>query len=257
MQTHLTIKGLVIQETPHGDADKIIDLFTENGIRTVYAKSVRKPGSKYAAVTQLFSYGEFCLRCRGEKLYLDSAVSLDLFFGIRNDLDSLALASYFAELARKTATSQKQPQILRLFLLSLHHLSERSRPLLLIKAIFELRFMTEIGMMPNLICCESCMEYMPEHPVLRIRFPWLNCRECIEIRDNLDMQVTQAVLLAARHVVFTDFDRLFQFRIKGKSAELFMAYTEKYLQHRLGMRIRTLEFFNEIQHWNDEDDDMW
>ena len=246
MQTHLTIKGLVIRETAYQDADKMIDLFTESGIRTVYAKSVRKPGSKYAAVTQLFSYGEFCLRCSGERLYLDSAVSLNLFFGIRNDLDALALASYFAELTRKTATTQKQPQILRLFLLALHHLSEHSRPLLLIKAIFELRFMTEIGMMPNLICCESCMVYLPKHPVMRVRFANFVCRECIQIGDSRDIPATQAVLLAARHVVFSEFDRLFQFRITGKSAEIFIDYTEKYLQQTLGMRIPSLEFFNAL-----------
>ena len=247
MQTHLTVKGLVIRETAYQDADKIIDLYTEDGIRTVYARSVRKPGSKYAAVTQLFAYGEYCLRCSGDRFYLDSAVSLDLFFGIRNDLDALALASYFADLVRRTGTAQPQSQILRLFLLSLHHLSEHTRPLLLVKAIFELRFMTEIGMMPNLVCCDECMEYLPKHPVLRVRFADLYCRECIEIGDSRDIQATQAVLLAARHVVFSDFEKLFQFRIKGKSADIFMDYTEKYLLHKLDMYVPSLDFFHSLQ----------
>ena len=49
------------------EADKLFDLFTENGIVTVQGKSVRKAGSKYGAVTQLFAYGEFCLRQSGER----------------------------------------------------------------------------------------------------------------------------------------------------------------------------------------------
>ncbi|MBP0988420.1 MAG: DNA repair protein RecO [Oscillospiraceae bacterium] len=244
MQTHLNLKGLVIRETAFQDADKIIDLLTEDGIRTVRARSARKPGSKYAAVTQLFSYGDFCLRCSGDRLFLDSAVSLNLFFGIRNDLDALALASYFSELIRNTVTNQPQPQILRLYLLALHHLSEHSRPLPQVKSVFELRLMTELGMMPNLVCCQECMTYLPKHPVLRVRFADFVCRECREIADNHDIPATEAVLLAARHVVFTEFDRLFQFRLKGKSADLFAQYTEQYVLHRLGMHFPTLDFYH-------------
>lgn len=248
MQTHLTTKGLVIRETAYQDADKMIDLFTEDGIRTVCVKSARKPGSKYAAVTQLFSYGEFCLRCSGERFYLDSAVSLEMFFGIRNDLEALALASYFSELVRKISTEQPQPQILRLFLLALHHLSEHSRPLMLVKPIFELRLMRELGMAPNLICCAECMQYESAHPVMRIRSADFVCRECEcgEIEDARDMPVTQAVLHAARHVVFTDFDRLYQFRLKGCSAGQFAEYAERYLKSKLNLHFQSLDFFHKL-----------
>lgn len=246
MQTHLNIKGLVIRETAYQDADKIIELLTGDGIKTVRAKSARKPGSKYAAVTQIFSYGEFCLRRSDRRYYLDSAVSINLFYGLRNDLTALALASYFADVIRNTVTNQPQPQILRLFLLSLHYLSEHSRPESLVKSIFELRLMTEIGLMPNLVCCDECMTYLPKHPVLRVRFGDLLCRECRMIPDPEDEDAPQAVLHAARHVVFSEFDRLFQFRLKGYSAVSFSRYTERYLLRHLGIGFRTLQFYHEL-----------
>lgn len=250
MQTHLTVRGLVIRETPYHDADKLIDLLTDDGIRTVQARSVRKAGSKYAAVTQLFAYGEFCLRCAGERFYLDSAVSLEQFYGLRSDLEALALASYFSELIRKTATDQPQPQLLRLYLLALHHLAAHNRPVPLVKAVFELRLMAELGMMPALVCCTVCMTYLPAHPVLRIREADLVCAECL-ISERLDggaqpQPVTQSVLAAVRHVVLVDFERLFQFRLKGESAELFSVYAERYLLHRLGMYFPTLKFYREL-----------
>ncbi len=246
MTTHLTVRGLVIRETPVHDADKLFDLFTENGIVTVQGKSVRKAGSKYGAVTQLFAYGEFCLRQSGERYYLDSAVSLNLFYGIRNDLDALALASYFSELIRKTATDQPQPQLLRLYLLSLHHLAEHDRPVPLIKAIFELRLMTELGLMPNLIGCDVCMEHLPAKPVLRFEEADMLCKDCLPEPQPDDLFVTPAVIQAARHVIFADFDRLFQFRLSGESMPLFSFYAEHYLRHRLGMQLRTLQFYHEL-----------
>ena len=127
MPTLLTVKGLVIRKTDYGETSVLFDLLTDSGIRAVSAKGIRKPGSKYAAVTQLFSYGEFCLRQSGGKLYLDSAAPIDLFYGLRTDLTSLALASYFSELIRKTATDQPQPQLLRLFLHCLHYLSAEEK----------------------------------------------------------------------------------------------------------------------------------
>lgn len=250
MQTHLTVKGLVIRETSLHDADKLLDILTDEGIRTVQARSVRKPGSKYAAVTQLFAYGEFCLRISGERFYLDSAVSLNQFYGLRNDLEALALASYFSEVLRKTATDQPQPQILRLFLLALHHLSEHDRPVALVKAAFELRLMAELGMMPNLVCCCACLTYLPEHPVLRIRAADLICAGCIPHTElsaqDIRYPVTQSALQAARHAIYADLDRLFSFRVKGESAQQFYDYAESYLLGRLGVYLQTLKFYHSL-----------
>ena len=246
MPTHLTVRGLVIRETPVHDADKLFDLFTENGILTVQARSVRKAGSKYGAVTQLFSYGEFCLRESSGRFYLDSAVSLNMFYGIWNDLNALALASYFSELIRKTATDQPQPQLLRLYLLSLHHLAEHDRPLPLVKAVFELRLMTELGLMPNLVCCPVCMAYLPAQPVLRIGEADLICSGCRSAHSPLDFETKQSVLLAARQAVYADYDRLFQFRLRGDSEPKFAEYAELYLLNRLGLSLPTLHFYHEL-----------
>ena len=241
----LTVKGLVIREVTFGEADKLFDLLTDSGIRTVRARGVRKPGSKYAAVTQMFSYGEYCLRQTGDRLYLDSAVSLAMFYCLRQDLEKLALASYFAELIRKTATDQPQPQLLRLFLLCLHYLEEGTRDLMQIKGIFELRLVTELGMMPNLICCAECCEFMPVQPVLRIDKADMVCAECADTVGNEKM-VTLAALLAARHVVFSDLDKVLSFRVTGRSLRLFAQYAEQYTIYHLERSFPALRYYKDI-----------
>ncbi len=246
MQTHLTVRGLVIRETSYHDADKLIDLLTDTGIRTVQVRSARKAGSKYAAVTQLFCYGEYCLRCSGERFYLDSAVSINAFYGIRDDIEALALASYFSELVRKTRTNEPQPQILQLCLYALRHLSEHDRPARLVKAVFELRLTAELGQMPNLVCCPVCLRYQLPHPVLRISAAEVICMECRREKAAGDLETTPAVLAAARHVIYADMERIFQFRLKGQSAEDFYLYAENYLLVRLEMFFPTLKFYRDL-----------
>ncbi|MCQ2434781.1 MAG: DNA repair protein RecO [Oscillospiraceae bacterium] len=241
-----TVKGLVLRETPIGEADKLFDLFTENGVLSVRARGVRKAGSKYAAVTQSFAYGEYCLRQNGDFYYLDSAVPISLFYGIRSDLEALALCAYFSELIRKTATNQPEPQRLRLFLHCLHYLSEQTRPIPQIKAIFELRLVTELGHMPNLLCCSACGEFLPEQLTLRIADGDFLCKDCAVRSDGLEFHVRAAVLLAARHIVFSEFEKLFLFKLDADNLRQLCAYSEAYLRHSLDISCKTLQFYHSV-----------
>jgi len=250
MPTHLTVKGLVIRETAFGEADKILELLTENGILTVRARSARKPGAKYAAQTQLFAFGEYCLRQSGGRCYLDSAVSVNLYFGLRNHLEALALASYFSELIRRTATEQPQPQLLRLFCYALHHLSEQDRPLMLVKSVFELRLLTELGMMPDMLCCKSCGEYLPPKVLFRCEQADFLCGNCAGEDETPHRLYSVSVLQAARHVIFSEYDRLFQFRLKNEALPQFSEYTEQFLLHQLGTFFPTLKFYHELSQGN-------
>ena len=248
MQTHVTVRGLVIREIAYGETGVLFDLLTESGLRTVSARGIRKPGSKYAAAVQLFTYGEFCLRISGDRYYLDSASALNQFYGLRTELEALALASYFSELIRLTATEQPQPQLLRLFLLSLHYLteSEPRRPAAQVKAVFELRLMTELGYAPNLVCCADCLQYLPEAPVLRIIQSDMICADCVEELSEHDIPVTQSALLAARHTVFSDLDKVFAFRVSGESMAQFAAYAERYLMRYLSTPLPTLKYYHDL-----------
>ena len=242
----LTVKGLVIWETAYGESDKIVDVLTENGVITFRARGTRKPGSKYAALVQLFAYAEFCLRQSGERYFLDSAVPISLFYGIRNDLEALALASYFAELTQKIATVQSQPQILRLFLHCLHYLSEHTRPIPLLKAIFELRLVTEIGMMPDLLCCRECCCYLPQKLVMRLQDAYFLCADCAGEVSSSDMLMTVGTLRAVRHIVLSEFDRVFHMRVGDSELAQLTLFAERYLLFRLELRCKTLQFYHSL-----------
>lgn len=241
-----TVKGLVIREIAYGENDKIVDILTENGVVTFWARGVRKIGSKYAALTQLFAYAEYCMRQNANRFFLDSAVPISLFYGIRNDLEGLALASYFAELIQKIATAQSQPQVLRLFLHCLHYLSEHTRPVALLKSIFELRLLSDIGMMPDVLCCRDCYCYLPKKAFMRLHDGFFLCEECLDEPNSDDIPISVGTLRAIRHITLADFDRLFHIRMGANELNELSYFTERYLIAKLEMRCKTLQFYHAL-----------
>ena len=93
-----SIRGVVIKENFSGDSDKYIVIFAKNiGKISVFAKGARKLKSKFLAGTALFTYGDFIVKESRGKYYLDSVDIIENFYGLRNDIFTLAYGTYFLE----------------------------------------------------------------------------------------------------------------------------------------------------------------
>ena len=151
-------EGIVIKERSVGEQDKFIDILTkEYGVVEAAVKGARKINGKSGSSTQLFAYSRFCLQLRKERYYLNSAEPICIFYNLRTGLKKLSLASYFAEVVNYSIERQNDNgEILRLMLNTLHYLENDLRPLDFLKSLFEIRLCTEIGIMPDIICCCEC-----------------------------------------------------------------------------------------------------
>ncbi|MEG1476305.1 MAG: DNA repair protein RecO, partial [Oscillospiraceae bacterium] len=95
----ITTMGLVIKEVKTGEADRIIHILTQDGVINAIAKGSQRLKSKLFSSTSLFCYAEFTL-FSGKSMYIvDEAEVKEVFFGVRQSVEGMALAMYFAELA--------------------------------------------------------------------------------------------------------------------------------------------------------------
>lgn len=78
-----------------------------------------------------------------------------------------------------TGQHEQKEDVMRLLLNTFHYLSEGSRSAAFLKPLFEMRFMTEIGMMPDIVCCASCMKYAAEEMYFDLMSTKLYCVGCI------------------------------------------------------------------------------
>ena len=248
-----TLTGLVVRERAIGEADKYIDILTDShGLIEVSVRGAKKLTAKHGSAAQLFAYSTFCIAQRRDRYYLNSADPIRIFYGLRQSIESVSLASYFAEvLCAAVRPEEQKSDLLRLTLNTLHFLEQNARPLPLLKALFELRLLTELGMMPNIVCCDVCGEYAPEEIEFYLSSGIFVCRECAEqTTDHSEhMTVSGTVLQAIRHIVLADFDRLFHFRLGDASLQSLSALSERYLLLHLDRSFKTLDFYHSLNSW--------
>lgn len=248
----ITVKGLVIAERDVGENDRFIDVLTaEYGAVEICVKGARKITGKNNASTQLFSYGKFCFNKRGDRYYLNSSEQVRSFYDLRLDMKKLSLASYFAEVSRYCVTTgQSAKDVMSLLLNSLYLLSEGLRSCEFLKSVFEMRFMSEIGMLPQLIGCRDCYKYEADEMYFMIDRSCLLCGEDFYKRgfeeNYYHVRLTNTVLHALRFICLTDANRLFNFKIGEQSQRLLNEVTEKYILAHLSRGFKTLDFYHSI-----------
>ena len=246
----ITIEGIVLRERSVGESDKFIDILTrDRGVLEASVKGAKKINGKSGSSSQLFAYSRFCLDQRRNMLYLNSAEPLHIFYGLRDSLTKISLASYFSEVLRFCVIPEAQNNdILRLTLNCLHYLEKNERSEEFLKAVFELRLMSEIGFMPDIVACRECGTFEPEEIFFSITDGGFYCSDCFgEGHGGNYMRVRLPVLRAVRHIVLADFGRLFNFRVTEGTMSALSQLAEEYTQAHLEKSFPTLEFYRSVK----------
>ena len=242
---YLKTKGLVLRETAYNDWDKILTVLTEDyGKMTLKARGVRRNNSPLKAACQLLACGEFTLQEFGGMYTIKEAQSIELFVGLREELELLALGTYFAQVAELLSQEDApSPELLSLTLNALYALSKLRRPQLLVKSAFELRAACQAGFTPDLAGCPVCGEETPDR--FALQDGCLVCSSCYG-GDSIRMPITQSVLTAMRYICSCEPGKLFSFRLSEESMVMLSGITESYLSTQLEKSFPALDFYKSL-----------
>lgn len=240
-----TIDGLVIKTGVTGESDRLVYVLTPRmGILRAFAKGARNTKSKLHAGTSLFSYCTFTVSENKGVYHINEAQVIEIFYDLRNDLERLTVAQYFCEVMLKTIPDgNSDAEYLRLILNCLYFLCKGKKPLLLVKSVFELRIVCVAGYMPSLIACDTCGEYETDVMFFDCMLGALYCKNCG--RDKQVPEIPASVVAAMRHIVFSDFKKIFSFELPPEQLQTLNRLSELYLSNCFQQRFRTLDFLNE------------
>lgn len=241
-----TTKGLVIKEQTIGESDRLVTLLTADfGLVKAFVRRAKQLKSRLNSATTLFAYCDFSLYRSKDAFVVDDAVPIEVFFNLRQDIDRLTLAQYFAQLAYElSAEEQPQEELLRLTLNSLHLLCRGGKSLTQIKAVFEFRALCLGGYMPSVLACDNCGTYETPLMYFDTMEGKIYCENCPKAGT---VPVPKNVVTAIRFICLTEPTKIFSFSLSDENISLLGSIAEKYTLTRIQRRLSALEFYKGLQ----------
>ena len=265
MPMHEAIDGIVVRVRDMGNCDRYLSLLTaERGRIPLLAKGSHSLHSTQAAVSQMYTYGNYEYYRKGSMNILKGGSVIQPFYSLSADIDRLNLAAYLCDLTVElTDEGEEAGDMLRLLLNSLHAVSRELRPQELVKGAFELRAAVLSGYAPDLSGCAGCGRAESELFCLDVMNGALICRECRaqrnaavgrpssdeELREaEIVGLMTPAVLAAFRYCAVAPLERLLSFDLHDRAdREQFSRLCELYLLSHIGHGFDSLQFYHNMR----------
>nr|WP_302597546.1 DNA repair protein RecO [uncultured Cellulosilyticum sp.] len=248
----LKTKALVIREYTIGESDKYITLFTkEIGKIQVLAPRAKKSDKGFASGTQVFVYGDFMLTSFKDTYRLVGVEVIEMFHSIREDLMNLSYASYIMEFIQSvTEPELPQQDLLKLTLMTLKALTKGEMTPQLIRRTFELRAMSLIGFMPQLMACSGCGEVLEEDARQIYYFSpeegGLVCKSC-KLDVNFSLSIQYTTLYCMKYIVNVPLNQLFYFNLTPEIQAELDGVCEAYVGYYIDKEFKTLDFIGRIE----------
>ena len=147
----VTTRAIVLRRTNYGEADRILQLLTPEGRRSVMARGVRKQKSKLAGGIELFAICDVVLgEGRGELGILTSSRLVHFYRHIIEDYDRLQFGYFVIQQVTRGSENVDEPEWFDLMSEVLMGLDAQTIPLALTQTWFYLKYAGLLGHQLNL-----------------------------------------------------------------------------------------------------------
>ena len=253
------VKGLIIRTTDIRESDRMLTIYTEEqGIISALARGARSIKSRLMSTTTQFCYASFVLYGQGDKLWVKEASLVESFYGVRDTLEGLAVATYVTEVISLVGTEEPDNDIMRLCLNTLFALSSGRYAVEKVKAAFEIRLASTLGFMPDVLGCQRCGRQDGEF-FFDIMAGAVECSECRRISEgageSLAMEheshiiciLTEGARIAVEYCIYAPLERLFSFSLTETDMRFFSKASEEYLVNHVEKSFKSLDFYYEVK----------
>ncbi len=230
--------GIVLKARPYGERDMILTLLTpERGRMTVLARSVGKNKKQSVLYAQNFVFSHYVL-FKGKGMYVvNSAEVSEAFYGLRQDINRLALAQYFADVAAKSGEESEASVLCSLLLNSLYLLSNTDLDERLIKLVFETKYCILEGVFPQVVC-NRCGK-PPAKWSFREGF---FCETC-----GNGYPITPGMVAALQHISLYDGKKAYLFSMNEDSARYLSKLLSDYVAFVTDTEFPSLAYYNSLK----------
>ncbi len=241
-------EGIVIRTVDYGEAAKVLTLYTrEHGKIGIMARGAKKPKSRLAAASQLFTHGYYlCKKGPGSGMPdLSQGEIVESYRDLRQDLIKTAYAAYMAELLdRLTEEREPNPYLFQLIAHMFRYLDEGKDPEILCR-IFECKMLTVAGIRPQLHACARCGKEREPY-AFSVTQGGLLCPDCLH-SDPHAISVAPVTWKLLRLFQLFDLARLGEIEVKPATKSQLKHVLHSFLDEHLDLRLKSRAFLDQIK----------
>lgn len=230
-------KGIVLRAKDYGESHQIIQVFSDTkGKISMMARGSKKPKSRFSAITEPFTEGQFICYVGSGMATLSQGDILDAHRLISADLLKTAYGAYWFELVdRLMDEKDANPAFYQLLSHLLTQLEQDKNPEILTR-IFELRMMAVAGYRPVFEHCVQCHSSSSTHfSVIQGGFL---CADCSHL-DRQAIAVSTAVVKILPTLQKMEIQRLGNIQVKEKTEQQLRWVIHAFMQEYLGVEFKT------------------
>lgn len=235
-----TIKtsAIILRYSNYRDYDRILTLFSgEYGKMVAASHACRRPKSQLLPGSQLFCFGEYVLRQKGERLSVMQCEITDSFFDLGTKIDIFAHATLLLNICEElTAPGEGNPELFSLLIRSLSALCYTKRNPSEIAIHFVLNAMDITGYKPCIDRCAVCGRE-GVWPTFSTQYGGTVCDKC---RGAHTVKTYESTLETMNLFLVTDLEELPE--IKQVTLNQIMALIYPYMEYRLERRFKSGDF---------------
>lgn len=209
------VTGMVISQIPVGEYDRRVCILTkERGKISAFAKGARRPGSRFMAATNPFSFGQFKLY-EGKNSYNIAETNISQYFEeLRTDYIGAYYGMYFLEIADYyTRENNDEKEMLKLLYQTMRALLHPTIPDALVKCVFELKALQVNGEYPGI----------PE-----------------------DEPLNESTVFALQFIAGTSVEKLYTFTVKDEVLQELQVIADRYRKRFMDRQFKSLEILESL-----------
>lgn len=236
-------EAIVLRTRDCGNGDKLLVLYSrEYGKIKAMAHGVAKPSSRKRGAVQPFTHTRFLLY-RGRELdSVSQCEGVEMFSGLRGNLENISYANYLAELVDALTLEGEPNEALFLLLLSTLRLLAEGDAELLARA-FEIRAAGFMGYHPVLEACANCQGPVGGKLFFSPGQGGVLCEACAPA-DADALSCNRGVLETMKTLLKWHPSRMGQLKVGRPARNQIKRLMLEYLRYHLERDLKTAAFLN-------------
>lgn len=241
-------EAIVLRTIPFRSTSLIVTFYTrEFGKIKGIVKGVRQEGEMRGSLYELFSRIEIIYyeKLKSDLHLVSEGALLESYESLRMNLERIAYASYFVELVDElTELYDAHRPIFELLDFSFRYLS--SIPFEKMSSLFEIRLLSEIGLLPYLEACLKCEKAVPERGFFSIRQGGLLCRDCAKVVVD-SKSIESDTLACMRYFVKHDLETSIKGSPSASTLSQFRTLIRHFIADRHPRPFKSLKFLERVK----------